>query len=317
MSPWLRAVQILCTFGLALFLWRSVDWAHFVALLMDLRWSFIALAAAALLVAHIVNILRWRLLVLPDRVALAAILSYYGAGIFSNNFLPTGIGGDGVRVALIRRHTTLRRAVWSVAADRALGLIGLLSFGLPGLWLGPPPMIVGALRSLSAAQAALAAAAALLAGLGLSVAWRRVPAVRARAAAALRQIFPVDASAGGRSWLRAILGAYLLSLGASLCMILSLACTLLAFDLPLVAGAAIWPVLIGSLSLLVPVTVNGLGVMESVFVLILGFYGVPAPGALGVALCTRGLMIGFSLLGGLASLGQGWAVAARPGEPRP
>jgi uncharacterized membrane protein YbhN (UPF0104 family) len=102
------------------------------------------------------------------------------------------------------------------------------------------------------------------------------------------------------------IGCYLLSVLSALCLVLTHSCALLAFDLHISAGAAIWLVVIGSLSLLVPITVNGFGIMESIYILVLSSYQVSAPSALSVALCIRALMIAFSLLGGLLSLGQGW-----------
>jgi len=74
-------------------------------------------------------------------------------------------------------------------------------------------------------------------------------------------------------------------------------------------GAAIWLVLAGSLSMLLPISINSLGVLESVFIVVLAAYAVPAPTALAVALLARALSTLYSLAGGALSLRTGgWAV---------
>ncbi|NNJ10625.1 hypothetical protein EKD04_009815 [Chloroflexales bacterium ZM16-3] len=131
-------MQLLCTLGLAFVLWRSIDWGLFAASLVGLRWSFITLAALFLLIAHGFNIVRWRSLLPPRAVSLSALTSYYGAGLFSSNFLPTGVGGDAVRAALVGARVGWSSALLSVTLDRGIGLIGLSFFVVPGLWIGLP-----------------------------------------------------------------------------------------------------------------------------------------------------------------------------------
>ena len=76
-----------------------------------------------------------------------------------------------------------------------------------------------------------------------------------------------------------------------------------AFRLDISLGAAVWVVVIVSLALLLPIAVNGLGLMEATYVVLLAQYDVSASAALGVALLMRVLMLFFSLVGGLVSLG--------------
>jgi uncharacterized protein (TIRG00374 family) len=79
-----------------------------------------------------------------------------------------------------------------------------------------------------------------------------------------------------------------------------------ALGLDVSLGAAIWVVLIAAVSLLLPITVNGLGLQESIYVVVLGYYGVSAPAALGIGLLIRMLMLICSLFGGVLFLG--WQV---------
>lgn len=103
-----------------------------------------------------------------------------------------------------------------------------------------------------------------------------------------------------------LLKTYVLSVFSNLSLIAAHWAVLQALGSALSPGAAIWLVIIGSLSLLVPISINGLGVLESVFVVVLAAYSVSAPVALASALLIRALGVLFCLLGGLISLGQGW-----------
>jgi len=312
--PWLRLVQIVCTLGLGVVLARSIDWASFGASLASLRWGFVALAALFLLAAHALNVVRWRGLLPPGAIAPGTLAAYYGAGLFCNNFLPTGIGGDGVRAALAARHVALPPALLSVALDRGVGLAGLGLFLLPALWFGLPAglgdrLALPALPSqwlwvlaVIAIGAALGGAGALLYGRG-----QQLRGLLTRVAGS--EQVPATARRGVRGWAALLLNTYALSVCSNLGTIAAHWAILAALGISVSPGAAIWLVLAGSLSMLLPISINSLGVLESVFIVVLAAYAVPAPTALAVALLARALSTLYSLAGGALSLRTGgWAV---------
>lgn len=299
---WLRSVQFICTCILIFILWKSTDWNKFTNSIMSMHRGLFWLATLLTLTTHGFNIIRWKLLVLPNQVPFKVILRYYGAGIFSNNFLPTGIGGDGVRVALISRYAPLQRAIWSVAADRIIGLIGLLCLGIPGFWFGSPPSVADVLQRISVGSVVIISVVLLL---GAGFVWWRVPRVQGWVTQIAQKFIPnTDRPDSGA--LSILFQCYLLSLLSALCLVLTHHAVLLAFGLHISMGAAIWLVVMGSLSMLIPITVNGLGVMESVYVLVLSSYDVSATDAIGVVIAIRALILIFSLLGGLGMIGQNW-----------
>jgi uncharacterized membrane protein YbhN (UPF0104 family) len=106
-----------------------------------------------------------------------------------------------------------------------------------------------------------------------------------------------------QSSLALLSGGYALSVLSNLGTIMAHWAVIQAFGLDISSGAAIWCVLIVSASMLLPISINGLGLQESVYVVVLASYGVPTANALGVALIMRLLMVCFSLLGGVLSLG--------------
>ncbi|NTU82902.1 MAG: flippase-like domain-containing protein [Chloroflexales bacterium] len=316
--PWLRLVQAICTLGLAFVLWRSIDWGLFKASLAELRWSFVALAALFLLIAHGFNIVRWKGLLPPNNISLGTLTSYYGAGLFSNNFLPTGVGGDAVRAALVGAQVGWSHALLSVALDRGIGLVGLSFFIVPGLWFGLPDDLLGRFTIPPALQAWLLPLAVVGAGAAVAIGGVLVYRRGRQMQGMLSRLQQGDDQAGaarrsGRAWAVMLVNTYALSVCSNLGTIAAHWAVLQALGITVSPGASIWLVMIGSLSQMVPISINSLGVLESVFVVVLAAYGVAAPAALAAALLIRALLVLYSLLGGLLSLRQNRVV---PGELR-
>ena len=309
---WLRILQVLVTVGLITLLLRAVDWAGFWGLAARVRWGMVALCGVVLLSSHLVNVLRWRFLLQRQGVGFGILLAVYGAGLFCNNILPTGIGGDGLRAAMLSRRVPGARALLSVILDRGLGLLALTVLLGPGLWFGlPAGLEVGWGRFLAIGGRpwlgpALSLATAALVLIGL-VAWYRVPRVRlwmrdlrARWVTSLQEL----RWSPGR-WAGLVAGGYGLSVVSQLCLLANIWLALQALRIQAPVGSAIWLLIIGSVALLLPVTINGLGLQEGLYVVLLAAYGVPQPAALSVALLLRLQMVFSGLLGGLLSLWRG------------
>ena len=102
-------------------------------------WDFL-LAVAILLVSRIFVTLRWYVLLRSGKVDItlnqATQLTFMG--LFANNFLPTTIGGDVVRLAgVIQLGYDRAVCLASIAADRVVGILSMvlvLPLGLIPLW---------------------------------------------------------------------------------------------------------------------------------------------------------------------------------------
>ena len=92
---------------------------------IDLRWylpAFILFQLTIVLRAY-----RWYLLVhtLDDRPSFLYLVYLYFVGFFANNFIPSGFGGDVVKIATLRQSTGKgAEAASSVVMERATGLLG-------------------------------------------------------------------------------------------------------------------------------------------------------------------------------------------------
>ncbi len=82
---------------------------------------------ALLLVGQLVSALRWR--ELAAHAGVPGSVGWFGRvylrGCFYNTVLPTGLGGDAVRVMLLRKVASTRTATRSVVTDRLLGFAAL------------------------------------------------------------------------------------------------------------------------------------------------------------------------------------------------
>ena len=77
---------------------------------------WLAAGAALVVVALLVSAWKWQLLLLAQgiEVPIPALFSSYLIGLFFNNFLPSNIGGDVLRVHDVARRTGHRAAVATV-----------------------------------------------------------------------------------------------------------------------------------------------------------------------------------------------------------
>lgn len=131
--PW-RVLGRLALAGLLLLaLSRQVSWPQLWAVWQGLAAWSIGLACLLTLLSMLVSGFKWRLVLAEPGLTSPGtrkLMRYYLIGLFFNNFLPSGIGGDVVRVAMAGKSTGIPRAAASVVTERLLASVGLV---LPSL----------------------------------------------------------------------------------------------------------------------------------------------------------------------------------------
>jgi len=88
------------------------------------------------LIAFLVMSMRWWLILnsCGQHVPYTQITSAYYLGLFSNNFLPTAMGGDVVRIVKLRSiGLSTNQLIFSTLFDRIIGLIAIIIMGLIGI----------------------------------------------------------------------------------------------------------------------------------------------------------------------------------------
>jgi glycosyltransferase 2 family protein len=134
----------------------TVNVPETLGLLAAADWRYSLAALAIYLLGMPVRAARWQALLAAQStpVPLGVLTRLYFAGAFYNNLLPSGIGGDVVKmVELSQRSEDPPTAVSTVLADRALGLLVLVALAivtLPWGWREVSPPVVLLLLALAA-----------------------------------------------------------------------------------------------------------------------------------------------------------------------
>ena len=92
------------------------------------KFAFFAATIAVYLASQVMSAYRWKLLasVLNLRGPYSEYLRYYFVGVFTNLFVPGLVGGDAARAFYLgRRHHKMPEAIASAVADRGYGLVAL------------------------------------------------------------------------------------------------------------------------------------------------------------------------------------------------
>lgn len=307
-------IQVAISVALMVLLFRQVHWVEVRAAFRAIDLGWLALAWGLFALGVIVRAARWQTLLqaLGVRRSLSELSAWYFAGGFFNVVLPTGFGGDVVRVAeLAQDIQRLDLAVNSVVVDRYLGIMVLLAMGLAGglIWPGVAP---AAILWITLALFAGGMAAAIL----LRDPW--LPALAARpglvgkAVNALR--LPALAESIRPYNARVMVRALSISLVFNVVQIAWNVAIARGLDIEAPLAAFVVFVPLTAVALLLP-AFGGLGVRELTYVGLFGSVGVPQAQAMALSLGVYAITVATGLLGGLIYLFGGIRRAGSKGAP--
>ena len=261
------------------------------------RWGYLAAAMVLMIVGTALRALRWQALLeaLDIKVPLRRLVHLYFVGAFFNIFLPTGLGGDAIRMAELARSTKRApEAIGTTLVDRATGLwvlfvLALLALPfshnlLPQGW--PPIIALGTL--IGALGGWVVMGTPLIPWLGSRV---HLPGQEK-----LERFYHSVAQLGYRA------------LGKACAVSLIFDLLLIAFNMLIAHGLGVNQPLgifllftpIISFSLALPISIGGLGVREQTYVLLFSSLGVSDAAAAAMSITNyvlTNLVVG--LLGGV------------------
>lgn len=310
-GQWLKAAVTIGLYALVL-LWSDVDAT--LAELRSARIGYVALGVLLYGAGQAMSAWRWWLLLAPVRLAVryTRLLGFYFVGMFFNLFLPTIVGGDAVKAVLLTRDTgAMAKATISVFMERNLGLAALLSIATLAAWQTPDVDLGG--RSLLLLTLVLLAGFVIVNVALFSphayhlvdriIARSPLAGMRARAGSLYEAIKPY------RSAWRTMATAFALSLAFQVIVIGVVFLNALALDqaFPFSAVAVFVPLI--SLAGMLPVSVNGLGVREALYLLLFGRIGASPEVSVSLALLYLAVIFVASLPGGIV-------YALQPTPPR-
>lgn len=295
--------------ALLAFLLTRVDLRATVDAFQSADLGYLLAALALYLIGVPLRAYRWQglLSALHVAVPLRRLTSLYFVGTFFNNLLPTGVGGDVIRAyELSQDGAGSAVAAITVLADRATGLLVLLAMALVSTLFG--------YRLVSQNLVLIIAAVSLGSFAGVMVLlWDNLWQQAGRRLPWLRRLLARKGIADFYRFLqtcrgRPVVNALLISLIFNVMLIAVNDLIALSIGVRVSLWYFLLFVPLISFSLVLPISVSGLGVRESAYVLLFGQAGVAAPLALAMSLAFYVLNIAAGLVGGViyAAQGLGW-----------
>jgi uncharacterized membrane protein YbhN (UPF0104 family) len=301
-APWIRAVVSLTLIAVVA---SQLDLAAAAKQLSRCDVGWLALAEAVLLVALGVGAFRWQHLLIAAgvNIRLSTTMRIYAIGAFATNFLPTGFGGDAVRIWLAGTPGRRGFAAATVIVDRATLLFSAIVLA----WLAfainhePVPYALSADLLVVTLVSVGAVAVVFLGGRILASFGARLPLfvcdVRAATIACFRSVSLV-----GR-----VLALGLLYEGLTFASVWFVSKSL-ALEVPFSVIAMVVPTVLVLTAL--PISIAGFGIREGSYVALLHQAGVSTTNAALLSLLSTALYAVSTLPGAVAMM-------RRPGEGVP
>ncbi len=117
---------------------RSVDFFLIISSLKSARPRLIGVAAALIAVGYLISALRWQILLKSQNITISLLdlVKMYLVGSFFNNFLPTTIGGDVVRTYDVSKVAdSIPRSFAVIIVERLTGIFALICYAFLGVFL--------------------------------------------------------------------------------------------------------------------------------------------------------------------------------------
>ena len=307
---WARiALQLAVSGGLLAFLLVQIDVDRTVDLVRSSHAGYLALALAIYVATTWLMAWRWKVLLAAKGIQepLGWLTRLYFVGYAAGQVLPTSMGGDAVRIVehARRRPTAKAEAAGAVVMERLLGAAGTLVLVAVGL-----AVAVGRYDDVALLVWVEVVSVALLVGLGVLMFSRRARRLLeerifplGRRLGLERPVGRVHAALHGyRQHAGALLVVLALTLGTQFTRMVAiwLCGEAVGVDVSILVYVILGPLLF--LVMLVPFTINGLGVREAFFVAFLGRFGVDADAAFATGFLFYAVTVATSLPGGIIML---------------
>ena len=303
-------LKILTSFGLLVILFRQVGWKQTWETLVGTQRSYLCLAMILYLAGVVVRAYRWHLLLQASgmNVPLKRLVILYFVGTFFSNVLPTGIGGDAVRMyELYNRTQRSAESISTVLLDRATGLLMLFLMALAALpfsyRLIPPNLVLVIL--------VLCAGSWMGTGLIFYRSWLEKTGILRIITrfGTTRKIYEAITACGFKA-VSGALGISFLFNGLLIAVNYLIALSV-GVQIPFGYFLLFMPLI--SFLLLLPFSVSGLGVREGGYVYLFAYAGVPSALALSMSLLFYALNVATGLIGGIMYILEGaWGMGGGP-----
>jgi len=298
-SKWSIILRALISIALLVWLALTIDWQQMLKLLLQANLGWLAVAVLGIILSMLISVSKWHLLLLAQHIELKwrELWHAYWAGLFFNNFLPSSIGGDALRIIWVSKSSRdTAGATASVVVERILATIAIVIVGLCGAyWTGKLDT-----RALLLFSGLLALCVILLG----FILYGKLPAAFINKPGRLGQFWQGIIRHGSR--IQRSKANMSMVLGLSIAFQVSVVGVNYAIFQALGINSLSWwdllfVIPITSVAAMLPIGINGYGVREGAYVALLSTYQV----ARGTAFASS---IVFAFLVSLCSLYGGWTL---------
>jgi uncharacterized protein (TIRG00374 family) len=293
---WKLVARTIFSVGLLAWLAGSMQWKELGQAITRVEPLWILVAIAMIVLSMVVSVMKWRLVLHAQGIDLvwSNLWRAYWAGLFCNNFLPSSIGGDALRIIWVGKISRdAPGAAASVIVERILATAGLALTGLvAAAYVAHPDKRAVILF------AGLTAISILLLGL---IAWGGFPAWSKHNKGRFTEFLSRMIHHGSRLKYQPTLLTQVGMLSI-IFQVVVVGVNYAIFRALHINGLTAWDLLyvipVISVAAMLPLGINGYGLREGAYITMLGFYQIPASTAFSASLLFVFLVSLCSLYGG-------------------
>ena len=301
----LAALKLLISLVLLAILFERTDLASLWQSVRTASLPWVVAALGIYLVQILVGAWRWGLLLDAQRVQVTrrSLLGSYLVAAFFNNFLPSNIGGDVIRIRDTARPAESKTlAATVVLVDRCIGLLGLVLVAAVGataaVWAGGArtvPVLPSVLWT-GFLVAALISARAVFSPTGVARTLRPLTVFHPEwVGGQIARITDILGRFRKRPWL--LLNAFAGAVVVQGLLVVFYAAAARSLSIPIAFSHLAVIVPVSFVVQMLPVSVNGFGVREATFSFYFARLGLPIESAMALSLGSTALVMLFSLSG--------------------
>ncbi len=298
----LLAVKLILSAGLLVYLLQSVDLADVFRHVIEGQHSLFAVAILIYSVTVLLSTVRWKVLLdaLGGEATFKSLIQSYLVATFFSNFLPSNVGGDVVRVRDTAKAAGSHTASLTVAVlDRVIGFVALYVIAATAFLFGGSMV-----RGLAGARVILLGLTVLFIVLGaIFLRSGLVTAIVERLGLrrftwAYGRFESVQTAVNAyRAQKTALVEAFLLSLVLQFLGVSYFFMVARALKIPLEFMACLLMVPLCVLIQAIPISFNGWGLREGVYVVYFNQVGLPRESALAFSIVAAALVVLLSISG--------------------
>jgi len=294
-----RTLWLRIAISMALIIWfvKAFDWRQIVGIIHNAQVLYLFVAIIWIIAAVLVSTYKWQIILRAQGLdlSLKKLWQIYWMGLFFNNFLPSSIGGDALRIFWVGKETqdspgaTTSVVIERILATTALALVGLVGcLVIPNPW---PEVIMMFVLLIILTMILL-----------ILIIFGKLPGFILKRQNRVTQFLMglIHHGHNVRKRPMAILWATVWSIVFQVCVVGTNYSIFRGLNLETVGWLKLLYVIpVTSVAAMLPLGINGYGVREGAYVLLLRPYNVPQAGAFTASLL-------FAFLVSVCSLWGGW-----------